>query len=419
MSKVTIALVGAGDRGKDRYGEYAICFPEDVQFVAVAEPNPIKREEFAKKHAIKKENIFESWEELLSKDKLADGMIIATQDDMHYEPTKLALEKGYDILLEKPMSNDIIETVQLGELSKKYNNTFMICHVLRYTPFFARLKKLIESGVIGEVMSIQHNENIAYYHMAHSFVRGNWRNSDESSPIILAKSCHDMDIILWLVGDKCKSISSFGELGHFNSSHAPEGSSDRCLTCEIERACPYSAKKLYYKNLGNWPTTTVTDIQTTESLTKALESGPYGRCVYHCDNNVCDHQVTIMAFDNGVTSTFNLSAFTEKQNRTIKIMGTLGELRGDDVQNIIELKTFASDTSQLIKPEIVRGGHGGGDTGIMNDFVKLLKGEPGEALTSAEVSVESHVMSFAAEHSRVTGQTVKINDFYNKILEDA
>ncbi|MBI9013791.1 MAG: Gfo/Idh/MocA family oxidoreductase [Clostridiales bacterium] len=417
MSKVTIALIGAGDRGKDRYGEYAISFPENVQFVAVAEPNPIKREEFAKKHAIKSENIFTTWEELLEKEKLADGIIIATQDDMHYEPTKLALDKGYDVLLEKPMSNDLNETIQLGELSKKYENTFMICHVLRYTPFFTRLKEIIESGAIGEVMSIQHNENIAYYHMAHSFVRGNWRNSDESSPIILAKSCHDMDIILWLVGDKCKSISSFGELSHFNSKHAPKGSSDRCLTCNIESSCPYSAKKLYYRNLGNWPTTTVTDVQTEESLTKALETGPYGRCVYKCDNNVCDHQVTIMAFENGVTATFNLSAFTEKQNRTIKIMGTLGELRGDDVLNVIELKTFASDTSQLIKPEIVRGGHGGGDTGIMNDFVKLLEGKSGEALTSAEVSVESHVMSFAAEHSRVSGQTVEIKEFYNKMLK--
>lgn len=418
MSKVTIALIGAGDRGKDRYGEYAISFPENVQFVAVAEPNPIKREEFAKKHAIRAENIFTTWEELLEKEKLADGIIIATQDDMHYEPTKLALDKGYDVLLEKPMSNDLYETIQLGELSKKYENTFMICHVLRYTPFFAKLKELIESGVIGEVMSIQHNENIAYYHMAHSFVRGNWRNSDESSPIILAKSCHDMDILLWLVGDRCKAISSFGELGHFKSSHAPKGSSDRCLTCEIETSCPYSAKKLYYKNLGNWPTTTVTDVQTKENLTKSLESGPYGRCVYQCDNNVCDHQVTIMAFVNGVTATFNLSAFTEKQNRTIKIMGTLGELRGDDVQNIIELKTFASDTSQLIKPEIVRGGHGGGDTGIMNDFVKLLEGKPGKALTSAEVSVESHVMAFAAEQSRVTGQTVGIKEFYHKMLKE-
>jgi len=416
MKKVKVALVGAGDRGKDRYGAYAREHGNDIEFVAVAEPNSMKREEFVKQHKIPKENIFTSWEELLEKEQLADGIIIATQDDMHYEPTKLALEKGYDVLLEKPMSNDIKETVKLGELAKKYDNTFMICHVLRYTPFFEKVKSLISSGMIGDVMSVQHSENIAYYHMAHSFVRGNWRNSDESSPIILAKSCHDMDIILWLVGERCNKISSFGSLSHFKSENQPEGAHDRCLECGVEENCPYSAKKLYYKNLGNWPTTVVTDIQTEESLTEALKTGPYGRCAYKCDNNVCDHQVTIMEFEKGITATFNLSAFTELQNRTLKIMGTKGEIRGVDTLNQIEVRLFGEQDYKTIEPEIVKGGHGGGDTGIMDDFVSLLRGKDGKALTSADISVESHVMAFAAEHSRTTGKSVEIKKFYEEMV---
>lgn len=416
MSKVKIALIGAGDRGKDRYGAYGLKHKDNVEFVAVAEPNALKRAEFVEKHQIPEQNVFTTWEDLLEKDKLADGVIIATQDDMHFEPTKLALEKGYDVLLEKPMSNDIIETVQLGELAKKYDNTFMICHVLRYTPFFSRIKELITSGVIGEVMTVQHNENIAYYHMAHSFVRGNWRNSKESSPIILAKSCHDMDIILWLVGQRCTSISSFGSLSHFTKENQPKGASDRCLSCRVEETCPYSAKKLYYKNIGQWPTTIITDIQTKEAVTEALTSGPYGRCVYLCDNDVCDHQVTIMEFEKNITATFNLSAFTELQNRTLKIMGTKGEIRGIDTMNQIEIRLFGQSDYQVIEPKIVEGGHGGGDTGIMNDFIDLIQGREGKALTSADVSVESHVMAFAAEHSRVNKKTVKIKEFYNEMV---
>ncbi|MCH4888409.1 Gfo/Idh/MocA family oxidoreductase [Acidaminobacter sp. JC074] len=416
MSKVKIAVIGAGDRGKDRYGAYGHSHKDTVEFVAVAEPNPLKREDFVNQHHISPENVFSSWEELLAVDKLADGIIIATQDDMHFEPTKLALEKGYDVLLEKPMSNDLKETVQLGELAKKFDNTFMICHVLRYTPFFAKIKSLIEEGVIGEVMSVQHNENIAYYHMAHSFVRGNWRNSDESSPIILAKSCHDMDIVLWLVGQRCKKISSFGSLSHFKADNQPEGASDRCLSCGVEETCPYSAKKLYYKRLGTWPTTVVTDIQTEVALTEALENGPYGRCAYKCDNNVCDHQVTIMEFEKGITATFNLSAFTEEQNRTLKIMGTKGEIRGIDTKNQIEVRLFGNEDYTLIEPEVLTGGHNGGDTGIMNDFVSLLKGQEGKALTSADVSVESHVMAFAAEHSRLSGKSVDIKSFYDEMV---
>jgi predicted dehydrogenase len=417
MSKVRIALIGAGDRGKDRYGEFAIQYPENIEFVAVAEPNEMRRREFAQKHNIAPELQFESWEPLLSKERFCDGVIIATQDDMHFDPARIALKKGYHILLEKPMSNDVKECIELGKIAKESGKAFMICHVLRYTTFYSAIKEAIDKKLIGEVVNIQHNENIGYFHFAHSFVRGNWRNSKESSPLILAKSCHDMDLILWLAGKKCKKISSFGELTFFRKERAFENSGERCTQCLAEDTCPYSAKKLYYNTIGRWPATVISNIQTTEAIDKALAEGPYGRCVFKCDNDVVDHQVTIMEFENGVTASFNLSAFTNKVHRTLKIMGTEGELRADDSRNEIEVQRFASNEKLVINPKVITGGHGGGDHGIMEDFISLIKTNTGKALTSADISVESHIMSFAAEEARVTNKTISLEEFYNKLTD--
>ena len=416
MSKIRVALIGAGQRGKDIYGNYALLHPENIEFVAVAEPNKLKREEFCKKHNISDEWAFESYEELFSKDKFCDAVVIATPDNTHFVPAKLALEKQYHILLEKPMSNRPEEVAELGKLAKQNNKVFMICHVLRYTPFYSKLKELINSGVIGKVISIQHNENIGYYHFAHSFVRGNWRNSDESSPLILQKSCHDMDILLWLVNSDCTDIASFGKLSHFTLENRPEGASDRCLTCNVENECPYSALKLYYDNIGRWPTSVITEIQTKENVDKALEEGPYGRCVFGgCDNNVVDHQGTVLNFENGVTVVFNLSAFTNKVHRNIKIMGTMGEIIGDDVKNEIEVQLFASNEKKVITPKVVSGGHGGGDTGIMEDFIALVKSDANSetGLTSASISVQSHMMAFAAEEARKTKKVINTKDYTN------
>ncbi len=414
MEKIRVGLIGAGQRGKDVYGEYALKHPEHIEFVAVAEPNELKRKEFAEKHNIPLEYQFSSWEEILEKDKFCDAMIIATPDNTHYRPAKLTLEKDYHLLLEKPMSNNPEEIMELGRIAKERNNIFMICHVLRYTPFFSTIKHIIDSGVIGEVESIQHNENIGYFHFAHSFVRGNWRNSDESSPLILQKSCHDMDILLWLIGEDCTKISSFGHLSYFNSENKPEGASDRCVDCKVEGKCPYSAKKIYYNSVGNWPTTVISEIQTKDAVEKAVAEGPYGRCVFNCDNNVMDHQATILEFANGVTVTFNLSAFSNKVHRTIRVMGTKGEIIADDSINQVEYQIFGTNEKTVINPKVVFGGHGGGDTGLMNDFVSLVLSNNGEALTSAEKSVQSHMMAFAAEESRINNIVVDMEEYYDK-----
>lgn len=414
MEKIRVGLIGAGQRGKDVYGEYALNHGEKIEFVAVAEPNPIKRAEFSQKHNISPAYQFESWEALLEKEKFCDALVIATPDNTHFEPAKLALEKDYHLLLEKPMSNNPAEIMTLGRIAKERSNIFMICHVLRYTPFFSAIKEIVDSGKIGRVLSIQHNENIGYYHFAHSFVRGNWRNSDLSSPLMLQKSCHDMDILLWILGKDCKSIASFGHLSHFNDENKPAGASDRCISCGVEKDCPYSALKLYYHTIGKWPATVITEIQTKESVEKAVAEGPYGRCVFSCDNNVMDHQSTILEFEDDVTVTFNLSAFTNKVHRTIKVMGTKGEIRADDSLNEVSYQIFARDEKCVMNPKVVAGGHGGGDTGLMNDFIDLIQNQNGEGLTAASKSVQSHMMAFAAEEARMKNKVVEMKAFCSK-----
>ena len=414
MKKVKVALIGAGQRGKDIYGEYALNYPQRIEFVAVAEPNKIKREEFSRKHNIPKEFQFETWEEMLERDKFCDGVVIATPDNMHFGPGKLALEKDYHILMEKPMSKNPAEIMELGRLANEKQNVFLISHVLRYTPYFAKIKEIIDSGIIGEVQSIQHNENVGYYHFAHSFVRGNWNNSDKSSPLILQKSCHDMDILLWITGQNCKRIASFGSLGYFNKENKPEGEGRRFTDYPEEAEGPYSPHKLYYPNIGKWPTTAVTEIQTKEAVDKALEEGPYGLSIYgECDNNVVDHQATILEFDRGTTVTFNLSAFSAIDHRTTRVMGTLGDIIADDYLNEVQYRVFGEDKRTIINPKVITGGHGGGDTGLMNDFVSLIL-EGGEGLSSADKSVQSHMMALAAEEARLTGTVVNLKEYYKK-----
>ena len=416
MKTVTAILLGAGGRGTT-YADYALDYPHEIKFVAVAEPDRGRREKFRKEHGIDESNCFESWEELLDKLRMADAALICTQDWMHFKPAMIALEKGYHVLLEKPMSNDPYECIKLGEQASLHKRAFLICHVLRYTPFFRTLKGLLEEGRIGRLISIQHNENVGYWHQAHSFVRGNWRNSGKTSPMILAKSCHDMDILLWLAGADCRDISSFGALTHFKAENAPEGAPKRCLDgCPAERECPYYAPRVYIGTDIAWLPLAISNDTSVEGLLKALREGPYGRCVYHCDNDVVDHQVVNMEFENEVTASFTMCAFTRECDRTIKLMGTEGEIRGHMEKNEIEVLNFKTGYREVIHLESAGSGHGGGDYGIMRDFVSLVREDKSsKGLTSADISVQSHVMAFAAERSRLEKQVININEFMQEL----
>lgn len=421
MKQITAVLIGAGQRGADCYAPYALDNPEQLKFIAVVEPDKARREKFSRLHNIPENMQFESYDKFFEQQQLADSVLICTQDKMHYDPTLKALQKGYHVLLEKPMSPDPKECLVMGEYAKKYNRHFVICHVLRYTPFFKTLKNLLDKGRIGKLISIQHNENVGYWHQAHSFVRGNWRSLEESSPMILAKCCHDMDILLWLTDSECTRISSFGSLSYFKSENAPIGAPDRCLDgCIAEKECPYHASKIYLSEGGCWHNdvikTVVSADTSVEALTAALKEGPYGKCVFKCDNDVVDHQLVNIEFANSVTAAFTMCAFTNDCSRTIKLMGTKGEIRGAMEKNEIEIIDFNTQTKEIIRIDVLGKGHGGGDEGLMRDFVALLREEgQTKGLTSAQVSVQSHMMSFAAEESRVSGKILDLKEYMDSL----
>lgn len=416
-----LALIGAGQRGMI-YAEYAYD-KKGAEIVAVVEPHKERREIAAEKFQIAEKNCFEHVDAFFEKKIECDAVIIASMDKDHYEQAMEALRQGYHLLLEKPISPDIEECVKIWQLANKMNRKVIVCHVLRYTNFFSEIKKILESGELGKIVAIQHNENVGNFHIAHSFVRGNWRNSEQSSPIIMQKSCHDMDILTWLVDSEAKRISSFGSLSHFKEECAPEGSTDRCSTCPIGEECHYNAYRAYLPVRGGWPATLLGSDQSEEGIRKALETSPYGRCVYRCDNNVCDNQVTLIEFKNGVHASFVLSGFTNHMNRTLKIMCEYGEIRAEDEGNIIEVTKFNANSvekteQRVIRAELVGGAHGGGDVLLMEDFIAQLENDGGDGKTSIDRSIESHIMAFAAEEARVKGVVVDIDEVKSRFVAD-
>lgn len=417
----TAVVIGAGMRGGRAYGPYALANPDEIRIVAVAEPDHERQMAFAQAHGIPPEMRFLSWEDLLREPRLADAAIICTQDGMHFDPTMQAIEKGYHILLEKPMSPDPSECIRMGDYANQRGQHFAICHVLRYTAFFGQLKQLLEERRIGQLISIQLTENVGYFHFAHSFVRGNWRNSKLSSPMILAKSCHDMDILLWLAGGACRKVSSFGTLTHFTPENAPEGAPNRCTDgCPAAQTCPYFAPHVYLVDEQSFMTASISNDPSIAAREQALRDGPYGRCVYRCDNDVVDHQVVNLMFENDVTASFTMCGFTHEINRTLKLMGTKGEIRGNMAKNELEIYDFLTGTCELIHTEGESGdnGHGGGDEGIMRAFVKLLGGDVGENLTSADVSVQSHLIAFAAERARLENSVIDLPTFRKEMASE-
>ncbi|MEH7746561.1 Gfo/Idh/MocA family oxidoreductase [Neobacillus drentensis] len=420
MKPMTAILIGAGDRGARAYAPYALEYPNELKIIAVAEPNGERRSKFQQAHHISDENCLESWEELLNKEtKIADIAIICTLDRHHFKPTMKALELGYHVLLEKPMSPDPVECIVMEHAAQKYNRQLTICHVLRYTDFWSTIKKVISKGEIGEVVSLQLNENVEVMHMSHSFVRGNWNNNGRTSPMILQKSCHDMDIISFVIGKDCKRISSYGSLMHFKEENAPVGAPNRCLEgCPAELECPFHAGR-YYLGEGKGWAKKFTEDYTNEGIIKALNETPYGKCVYHSDNDVVDHQVVNMEFEGGATATFSMCGFTREQTRIVQIMGTKGEIRGNMEENSISIFDFLTKQETVIKFDNPIGGHGGGDQGIMRTFLREIQfGNKQDSVSSSSASVRSHLMAFAAEESRLhQGQSIHIDDYYNSLIE--
>jgi len=343
---------------------------------------------------------------------------------MHYEAAVKLMEKGYHLLLEKPMSNEPLECIKIAHYAEVYQKKVCVCHVLRYTQFFSGIKNLLDQGKIGRIISIQHNENVGYWHQAMSYVRGPWRCSGTASPMILAKCCHDMDILVWLTGSECKKISSFGKLSFFKSTNAPQDAPEYCQDgCPVEAECPWYAPRFYMKeeNLRflEWGTGVRQDAGNSEKL-HALRKSIHGKCVFKCDNDVVDHQVAIIEFENDVTVAFTMCAFTYDCSRTIKIMGTKGELRADMNRNEIQITDFTTGRVENYTLKQSLEGHGGGDENFMYNFVRFMQhNNKNEIKSSAALSLQSHLMAFAAEKSRVDNTVVEMKEYQAEMRKRA
>jgi predicted dehydrogenase len=413
---VRLAVVGAGNRGAG-YARRAVA-DGGAEIVAVADPRPERRRRIP---GATRE--YADWRELAAAPKQADAVIIATQDTEHVEPAVRFAELGYHVLLEKPMAVRLEDCRRIAEAAERAGVVLAVCHVLRYTPYTQQVKEIVDSGRIGDVVNVQHLEPVGWWHHAHSFVRGNWRNTDESTFMLLSKSCHDLDWLTYIVDQPVRRVSSFGGLYHFRPENQPVGAGDRCVDCLVEADCPYSAVRIYQNalrlGLEDWPIRVLTDDVSPDGVTAALRTGPYGRCAYKCDNDVVDHQVVNLEFEGGATASFTMSAFTPSEHRKTRIGGTHGYIEGDGVRirvhefrsqldsgglggNPVEIDTSATGATAA-------DGHGGGDAGLVEAFLRAVAdGNPGAVLSSARDSLHSHVVAWAAEESRLTGRVVSV-----------
>ena len=424
MKCLSAIVVGGGNRGRLAYLSYALKNPTRLKIVAVAECDKKRRELFQKEASLPDYMVFRSSEEIFAREKLADIAIISTQDRDHYRDALLAIERGYDLILEKPISPIASECREILASAEKHNTKVYVAHVLRFAPFYQGVKALLEQEAIGKVLSIRMEENVGFWHFSHSYVRGNWRREELSSPSILAKCSHDLDLIVWLSGAKCKNLSSYGGLKYFKAENAPEGATARCLDCPKRSECPFDPVKIYIENDVTGCRTSgfgsllfaLTPEKSEEAVMRAIEKGPYGRCVFHSDNDVADYQSILGELENGVNFTFTLSAFSANVGRKMHIQGCKGEIIGDLEDKAVTLNLFGRAPQRIsFDSEETFSGHGGGDGRLLTSVVKSLSGEGEDrSLTKLDVSMESHFMAFAAERSRKNGSDViKIEEIRN------
>ena len=425
MKKLKLLLIGGGDRGKC-YLEYLDRNPGKFEVAGIAEPSKVKREYFRVKYQVPDNSCFESYKEALELPKFADIAMICTQDRMHFEPAMKAMEKGYDILLEKPVSPDPAECLKIADAAKKYGVKAVVCHELRFAPFYAAVKAFLDSGKIGRITNVEHTEGVGITNMAHSYVRGNWRKEEESAPMILAKCCHDMDILYWLIGKPCRKLQSFGTRAYFRAENAPENAPQRCLDgCPQKEECPWYAPKFYKERtaeIEHFRAVAVGKFNPTdEEVEEALKTSPYGRCVYHCDNDVVDRQIVSMQFGEDVYATLTMSPFN-KDGRSTRIMGTLGEIRADmNKQSILFYRFQTKRTEEVYEAQenfegSIGGGHGGGDMAIMEGLYEYIaNGKKSVSVCEIQDSCVSHLMCFAAEESRKRSTVVDLREFERKI----
>lgn len=418
MRKVSVILIGGGGRGSI-YSHHLQTLSDRAEVVAVAEPRDFFRDRITRTHNIPPERPFRDWRELAALPKFADAVIITTQDRMHLEPAVAFANLKYDILIEKPLAPTVEECRDLIAAVERNNVILSVCHVLRYTNYTRTLKNLIAGGKIGTVMSVQHLEPVGHWRFAHSYVRGNWRREEESSSVLLAKSIHDLDWIRYIVDSAPKQVSSFGSLMFFRKENQPAGAADRCLECKIEPRCPYSAPRFYLErirsgNVGAY-VESVAGEGTEENVLRQLRNGPYGRCVFACDNDVADHQVVSIEFENGATAVFTLAGCSRYGDRRTTVFGSLGELFGDGEKLLCHTYLTGKTEEIPIPPPVVPDHHGGGDYNLLRAFIDAVQTRDTSGIvTGPEISLETHYLVFAAEIARKTSAVLKMKDFFHQ-----
>ncbi|KAL7419291.1 hypothetical protein Q5752_006128 [Cryptotrichosporon argae] len=417
---VSMIIVGAGGRGQV-YASYALAHPDEARVVGVAEPRAHRRKVLSRAHHIPAENQWEDWKELVARGRVADAVVIGVLDALHAPLVTAFAAQGYHILCEKPMATTIDDCVKMvREVQAAGDIVFGIGHVLRYSPYNQAVKAVIDSGALGEIVNIQHMEPVGNQHFAHSFVRGNWKNEDATSFALMTKSCHDIDILnFYLSGLKPAKVSSFGSLHLFKPSKKPAaaGSAHRCLECAYEPSCAWSAKKVYVDALDQpksekWARTFVDkDVLDIESVLDELKTSPYGVCVYEAGNDVVDHQVVNIEYENGVTASMTMSAFSERIcERITVIQGTKGELVGD--MTTFTIFDFLTRTSTKHEPPVLPGGHGGSDTGFSQAFWSAChKNDQARLGVTPEDILDSHLLVFAAEQARLESRVIDYAEF--------
>jgi predicted dehydrogenase len=406
---IAVAIIGAGDRGTT-FGNIVAGVPEWAHVAAVAEPRREYREIFAARHRLPAGRVFDDWRRLAAADLRLDAVIVCTPDRDHVEPAVTFLDKGCHLLLEKPMATTLDDCRRIARAQEKAGAITSVCHSLRYHAGFAALREVVRSGRIGRLVSLDQLEQVAWWHQAHSFVRGKWAVEASSSFMLLAKSCHDIDYIAHVVPSDCRRVQSFGRLTWFTRENAPAESGERCVDCRIEKSCAYSAVRHYVDtNRDDWPAEVVSPDHSREAHLRAITTGPYGRCVWKCDNDAVDHQVVAMEFEDGTTATFTMTAFTQGGGRKIRVHGTEGEV--EFTEERMQVRTFADTRIEDVVFEKEAGGHGGGDERVVVSFLGAVRERnPALVLTDVHESLRTHAIVFAAEQSRKQGRTVELEE---------
>ncbi len=408
---IRVAIIGAGGRGTE-FSKIIGDNPHLATVVAVAEPRQAYRKSMQEKHRISDANCFSSWEEFVAADKLCDAVVIATMDQDHVGPAVACMDKGYHMLLEKPMAVRLEDCQRIAAAQTRNGVIASVCHSMRYHKGFAMVKDIIDGGRIGAIHTVDLLEQVAFWHHAHSYVRGNWGNEEKSSFMLMAKSCHDIDYLTHLIGRNCLRVSSFGGLSHFRKENAPEGATARCTDgCAVEQTCAYSAIKAYvHADRDVWPANACSHDHSAEAHLEAIKTGPYGRCVYACDNDVVDHQVVAMEYEDNITVTFTMTAFTLGGGRRLRVHGSLGELFFDE--STIAMHDFATGNKETIEIGEETGEHGGGDRRLALNWLAGLAADSSENIkTDVHQSLRTHGIVFAAEASRKERRMIEVAEF--------